>query len=392
MNLLKKLDNWEQAGLMTEQQKKAIIDYEHQNRNPRGVWVVLIISALFIGTGIISLIAANWGNIPGSVKIGADWLILAAVAGTIVFNAEKGKNTAKEFWLVTYALLILGSIGLTAQVFQIQSDDLRGWFIWSLLLIPLLPWSQKPILAMVWVPVFVYSGFDILTKLDWFQDLSLWIEKAFPGAFAIIIMTASAFIYSGLKQILQKSKPQIVQAWGFWLAFFIAAVFVLQDIFSANSWSDGYLSNSDLQFNATGAAAVMLCVCALIWLEQKRQAGKIFGLLIAVLSFFLTLLVFLPHQVWANQLWGAMLTLSALAAVMVYACRRGRNRLLNWAAGLAILRIFIIYLQVFGSLLLTGIGLISSGLVLLGLLWGWNRLRHSHFFNKTGGLPCQNGN
>lgn len=77
---------------------------------------------------------------------------------------------------------------------------------------------------------------------------------------------------------------------------------------------------------------------------------------------------------------------------MLYACRSGRHQLLNWATGLAILRIFIIYLQVFGSLLLTGIGLISTGAVLLLLIGGWNRLRHSNIFNKWGGQPCQNAN
>lgn len=135
---------------------------------------------------------------------------------------EKGKETAKEIWLLIYALLILGSIGLTAQVFQIQSYDLRGWFIWSLLLIPLLPWSNKPILAMAWVPVFVYSGFDLLMWQNWFSEMCRRIDRAFDGATWIVLLILGTLAYSGLKFRLQNSKPQIVRAWGFWLALTLA--------------------------------------------------------------------------------------------------------------------------------------------------------------------------
>ena len=45
------------------------------------------------------------------------------------------------------------------------------------------------------------------------------------------------------------------------------------------------------------------------------------------------------------------------------------------AGALAALRIFGVYLQVFGSLLTTGLGLISSGLVLLLTVGIWNKLK-----------------
>lgn len=392
MNLLRKLDRWEKAGLLTEAQKQAITAYEKQSRAPRGMWALLIISALFIGTGIISLIAANWDNIPGAVKIGLDWLVLGGAAGSAAYCFHKGKETAKEFWLVVYALLILGSIGLTAQVFQIQSYDLRGLFIWALLLIPLLPWSCKPILAMVWVPVFVYSGLDLLSNQKWFQELSDWFERSFAGAVWIVLLILGAFLYNGLKQRLQKCKPQIVRAWGFWLAIFLAAAVICFDLLSGWSWFGGYGRALSSNLNGNGTALIMLAAAALIWTEQKLGSGRIFGLIIALLVFFYAGNTAIPETELAHQLWGVLLTLSCLGAVMLFACRSGRRLLLNWATGLAILRIFIIYLQVFGSLLLTGIGLISSGAVMLLLIGGWNHLRHSNIFNKWGGQPCQNAN
>ena len=392
MNLLKKLDSWESAGLVSEAQKQAIAAFEQRCHKPRGLMALLIISALFIGTGFISLIAANWDNISGTVKIGLDWLALGSAAGVILFCSKKGKETAKEIWLLIYALLILGSIGLTAQVFQIQSYDLLGWFIWSLLLIPLLPWSNKPILAMAWVPVFIYSGFDLLVRQNWFSEMCRRIDRAFDGATWIVLLILGTLAYSGLKFRLQNSKPQIVRAWGFWLALTLALSIVFFDVISDGGWRSGYFYDSRQGPDGSGTALIMLAATFLIWLEQKLGSGKIFGLLIGLMVFFFAGSTLIPESRLAHQMWGVLLTLSALGAVMAYACHTGRHQLLNWATGLAILRIFIIYLQVFGSLLLTGIGLISSGVVLLLLIAGWNHLRRGEIFNKPGGQSCQNVN
>ena len=45
------------------------------------------------------------------------------------------------------------------------------------------------------------------------------------------------------------------------------------------------------------------------------------------------------------------------------------------ATALLALRLLIIYFEVFGTLLSTGIGLISGGLLTLGLAWLWSRGR-----------------
>lgn len=83
----------------------------------------------------------------------------------------------------------------------------------------------------------------------------------------------------------------------------------------------------------------------------------------------------LPDDGKAYELWGAVLSLAMLGLVAVYAYKTGSIRLLNLATALSAFRFFAVYLQVFGSLLSTGVGLIISGFVLLAVAVVWQKAR-----------------
>ena len=60
----KMLDDWVAKDLITQEQAKKISDYE--SSRPGSSWVLygfLILGAVIIGIGVISLIAANWKNV-----------------------------------------------------------------------------------------------------------------------------------------------------------------------------------------------------------------------------------------------------------------------------------------------------------------------------------------
>jgi hypothetical protein len=58
----------------------------------------------------------------------------------------------------------------------------------------------------------------------------------------------------------------------------------------------------------------------------------------------------------------------------------GRIRLLNLATGVLAIRLVVGYVELFGSLLQTGLGMILGGLLTLALAWGW--VRKSRDFRK----------
>jgi hypothetical protein len=82
--------------------------------------------------------------------------------------------------------------------------------------------------------------------------------------------------------------------------------------------------------------------------------------------------------------WFFLELYSAVAAAILFigywaylgwtAQQTGHQRLISLAIFVIAIRIFIIYLEVFGSLMSTGFGLIIGGGVMLGLIWGARKL------------------
>jgi hypothetical protein len=126
-----------------------------------------------------------------------------------------------------------------------------------------------------------------------------------------------------------------------------------------------------------GARVVMVFVLLALWRVQglAPQAAAPWLLparLLLVLASVLTGLgVLLPHAPIAM--------LGALGFIMVWALvawcgyRANAMQLVNLATAVIAARIFITYVEVFGSMLATGAGLIVSGVLLLALAWLWVR-------------------
>ena len=85
----------------------------------------------------------------------------------------------------------------------------------------------------------------------------------------------------------------------------------------------------------------------------------------------------------------AFVGLWILVAYVAHAA--GSVRVLNMATAVVGVRILIVYFEVFGSLLGTGVGLITGGLLTIALVWFWMRKR-SEFARELGSdVPLANG-
>lgn len=80
MKLAKKLSEWEQIKLIDEKQKSAILAYESRQGKNRLPFILSALAVFCIGFGILSLIASNWQEIPDSLKLSADILLLGLTA------------------------------------------------------------------------------------------------------------------------------------------------------------------------------------------------------------------------------------------------------------------------------------------------------------------------
>jgi uncharacterized membrane protein len=76
-----------------------------------------------------------------------------------------------------------------------------------------------------------------------------------------------------------------------------------------------------------------------------------------------------------HEVWGTLLSIVLWWALAVTAVYAGHKRIFDTITLMITIRILVVYFEVFGSMLETGIGLVISGIMILGLAWVWYRFR-----------------
>lgn len=366
MNLASKLSDWQKHQLITAEQQQQILDYENNVKRPILFYSLLFLSAFCIGIGFIAVIAANWETIPAAVKLFADFILLIAVAWGIWTLREQGKVLLSEGLIILYALLIMASIGLAGQVYHLPADGLSAVLFWSVLSFPLLLLCTKPFFPGIWLPGFIWSLSDKLYEYSWFERI---MDALFSRNYHFAIWLSLWLLSTFYRLIKQLPRPAWQQAWRWWTvtAFVCATVFF--DMFNVNALS---ISHS-VGWPYWGAALLLL---AALWLSDRKKTYWPATYALAVTWGYSMLGKAFPA---AEGMASAAMIIALLAIVSSYAYCTHQTRLFNVATVLIALRLFGIYLEVFGSLLSTGAGLIVSGLVFLGLAGLWQKLRNRLF-------------
>ncbi len=117
--------------------------------------VLLYFASFLIGLGIIALVAANWQQIPSTVKLSGALVLMAVNAGAVWWTIHAQKHILKQVLCVIYAFLIMGVLGLIGQVFQLRADVAKACLTWGFLSWPL--FLIAPRLLWLWVPLFFFG-------------------------------------------------------------------------------------------------------------------------------------------------------------------------------------------------------------------------------------------
>lgn len=356
MNLAKKIKTWQKKGLISMQQGRAIIAYEKRYAKPYLFYGLMAVAMFCIGLGIISVIAANWAAIPPFVKLTADFMLLMAAGGAAWKFYGRGKGVMFEVFSLTFAILILASIGLIAQIYQLQPSGLSAFLLWSVLVMPMMFFNRKMTLPFIVLPVFWVSLLDYVEQNENLSMFLRLLTDSWEYSVGIIWLFLWFLIYQFLRLSFPGRAFGVVKALRFWLIFDVAVAVFFMD-FERN-----FLVSSLLPYHIDGFLGVSLVALAAVmiglsfYLERiRRRPGYIPFLMLIIFAGGLLPLSFL-------------LSFALLALTGVYAYQNRSRRLLNLVFALAALRIFLIYADFWGSLMQTGVGLIISGVVLLLLM------------------------
>lgn len=377
MNLRKRIAVWQQEDLITSAQGEAILAFENKNKKPVLSWSLLALAFFCIVLGIISIISANWQEISSSVKLVCDFAFLIVAAATAFQMYRKGKDWWFEGLLLLFCGLILASIGLIAQIYQIQPTGLQGLLLWSLLVFPLVIFSRKIILPLIWLPLFMTSLVDYLNTIPFISDITHILKNSFPFAISIFGILIFAFVYRLLAVHFRTRLAPQVKAMKFWLVFDITVLVLIMDFGAGNSMGSVFIEKL---FNNYDKTTIFVICCLILgtigfgYFSSKYNYSRLLTCILANLLGFSLIYAILPENEDVLNIWGFLLSMSVLSCLVAYALIKSRIKLLNTATALMALRFFIVYLQVFGSLLTTGIGLIISGAVFLCIIRIWHKL------------------
>lgn len=377
MNLQKKLAVWQQENLITREQGEKIAAFEKNGRKPVLSWALLALACFCILLGVVSVISANWQEIAPEYKLFLDFVLLIGTAAAVFKMYLSGRDIWFEWLLLFFAGLILASIGLIAQIYQIQPEGLRGYLLWSVLAFPIMLFSRKIVLPLVWLPVFMLSLIDALNDMRFFERILEILQKTFPFAISIAGILVFSFIYRLLAVHFRTRLAAQIKAMKFWLVFDISVLVIVMDFGAGDVF--GSMLLSQLFDNYSWASVIVICGLILGtvgfgYFSYKYNYSRLLTCILAILLGFSLVYNTLPENKDVLNIWGFLLSMSVLSCLVAYALIKSRMKLLNLSTALMALRFFIVFLQVFGSLLMTGVGLIVCGVVFLGIICLWRKL------------------
>jgi uncharacterized membrane protein len=373
MRLKGKLGHWEKQGLISTEQHNAILEYERQHGFSFQAGLAFV-GVFAIAVGILSIIAANWQLIPGWLKLGVHLLLNGLLAAGVLRTWRN--PLIGQLCLVAWYGLALTFIGLMGQVFHLAGSLAGALVLWTLLTsAAVVAFATNALVLLVWIVgtlITLIAGYGAFVRPRLGTDLLLpWL------ALGAMLPAALAMIAARLKA----ARWHVLNTQLLWLAGLlpvVTAAIVSQFWYSDRLRAAVFTSNDVVATLAVAALAIALASNSRLavpdWLgsaqhdtqHSTQHPARHFRLLLLVACMLITL-PFLFPRIEAN--WLAALSFIVLWLVLGWLAHGTQNpRLVSMAIFAIALRIFIIYIEVFGTLLQTGIGLIFSGVVLLLLV------------------------
>jgi uncharacterized membrane protein len=389
MDLYKRLAEWQERGLLDPEARARIEAYE-QGRKQHPIWLYTMggLGALTIAVGLVSVVAANWDGMGRTTKLGGDLLLGAGLAYALFVAWQRGKSFQTDLLAGVYYGYVLASIALIGQVYQLGTPTYQGLLVWSVCTLPLLLFVRGGYVAAVWLAgtcITIGAGEDALLdalnrqlmhdsfsqhEQRFVENLSLQLTL---GAFIVLMVVARLPWF-------RRERPRLSATWSglLWsaaIAGAFAAPFLL------------YGADQDSSFDASQLVGglVVLAACVLLprlypELSRSAQLGQ------RLLLVFTWLMITLPRCVVHDdaQALGAIAQIAALAIACFMVLQAGNVAAFNLLSALIGLRVLAMYFEVFGSMMDTGLGLLTGGILTVLLAWFWKRNAPS-FAARLGG-------
>lgn len=326
------------------------------------------LGASVVALGIISIIAANWNEISSITKL-VTYFLLQIGLGISYLKVSASRSLLKEILLYLFSLGFFGGIGLIAQIFQLSGVFWKPFAFWLVLNIGTVFIAERRLLVHLWWLTFFITLPQALLDIWTFNLFAKWNLACISISFLVVAL--------GLRggQFLEKLPHNLVDLalkYGFCALLFFASIGGTELWFASRAVSvDASLALETILMYLAAALAIVSSYNRSPALNVNLK--KITAGMLIVVCLFNTLPIYLP-QITGKV--GAAIGFIMLWFLIAWGCALlPSRRLYNLATVIIMFRFIAIYLEVFGSLLATGMGLIVSGLMLLLVAFLWHHYR-----------------
>ena len=356
------MNKWLDAGLIDSETAQRIRQYEADRSRPVGLWSLIGLGALAIGLGIISVVAANWDDIPGMVRLTIHGLLMAAVAAAIFWlQPRKGFLGLHVKDVLLFVLAVLGAtfFGHLGQVYQTSSPLWQPLAMWLLLFSPLMLLAGRGwLISALWIVGLLGTG---IAHMSWYAQQTSEPPSLYIAA--ITSLPVLALLLAIFVKDISARQAFWKQVGQFALAAFVAGISIklIADGLSKGGFygSEGHaLPIAAMQLGLWSAAAL------LIYLFRRTASGTSTAAILiaaAIVSFVSS--ITLSTEPLAN----ALLFMAFWAAIGWSAIYAGWRIIFQLVVAIIALRLIILSFELASDLLSSGMGLILAGVITIAI-------------------------
>jgi len=360
----RKIAEWHEAGLIDAATRDRLAAYEAAHARPLALWAVWGIGALAIGLGVASVVAANWEDIPGLVRLAVHLALIAGLLGLLF--AREQQLAARSPWAVEALVFVTAALGLTffghlGQVYQTSSPLWQPLALWLALFVPLLLLTGRS-----WPSALAVMGGAVWTACEYVWASSRYgVEPDLGWSIWLALVVALPVLFAPLAAWLGGRSPRE----DFWER--------LERLALAYAVAGGSLACAVASFGGFDGpthalASVLTCGAVLVVggiggvLARPGVSGQMAGAIIAGSG------LVMPLAYGANDttILAAILFFALWAGIGAAALAAQWRRGFQQAVGVIALRLIILSFELAGDLLMNGLGLILAGVMILGVAWG----------------------
>ncbi len=363
--LEKRLKNWVSNNLISPQQADSILTYE--SNQPGSSWILsglLILGVIVIGTGIISVIAANWHKIPDVLKLTGNFFWLGAVAYGIFYCWKNEKKIATEVLIIFFMLQCMASIGLISQIYHVNGKLYQALLLWSLITCAIAANAKTIFTPMSWLITFICTLSFAAVESPSTEMLFRHNESSLFMAIPLFCATLTV-----LCKTLSDESPFTRSA------RVCALVSGLIGIVTAEIFGNNYIRDRIELLSPAFWPAYAFLVITLISIIRNKQYQSIQRILLLCTVGFYAFLFALPKLYLDSDVTYAIISIISLSCMTVFLATIQQRKLFHMLLFIVGIRFIVLYFQAFGGLATTGLGLIISGTFIIGMAILWNKYK-----------------